>query len=80
MDGMRFVQFYLGLPIAIIILSITAVPYFHRLKVYTAYEFLKKRFDLKNRMLGSILFLIQRGLACGFTIFAPSLIISILLK
>ena len=79
MDGMRFVQFYLGLPIAMVILSITAVPYFHRLKVYTAYEFLEKRFDLKNRMLGSILFLIQRGLACGFTIFAPSLIISVLL-
>lgn len=78
-DGMRFVQFYLGLPIAMVILSITAVPYFHRLKVYTAYEFLEKRFDLKNRMLGSILFLIQRGLACGFTIFAPSLIISVLL-
>ncbi len=78
-DGMRFVQFYLGLPIAMVILSITAVPYFHRLKVYTAYEFLEKRFDLKNRTLGSILFLIQRGLACGFTIFAPSLIISVLL-
>ncbi len=78
-DGMRFVQFYLGLPIAMVILSITAVPYFHRLKVYTAYEFLEKRFDLKNRALGSILFLIQRGLACGFTIFAPSLIISVLL-
>lgn len=78
-DGMRFVQLYLGLPIAMVILSITAVPYFHRLKVYTAYEFLEKRFDLKNRTLGSILFLIQRGLACGFTIFAPSLIISVLL-
>jgi len=78
-DGMRFVQFYLGLPIAMVILSITAVPHFHRLKVYTAYEFLEKRFDLKNRTLGSILFLIHRGLACGFTIFAPSLIISVLL-
>ncbi len=78
-DGMRFVQFYLGLPIAMVILSITAVPYFHRLRVYTAYEFLEKRFDLKNRTLGSVLFLIQRGLACGFTIFAPSLIISVLL-
>ena len=61
-DGMRFVQFYLGLPIAMIILSITAVPLFHRLNVYTAYEYLEQRFDLKNRMLGSILFLIQRGL------------------
>lgn len=78
-DGMRFVQFYLGLPIAMIILSITAVPIFHRLKVYTAYEFLEQRFDLKNRTLGSILFLIQRGLAAGFTIFAPALIFSVLL-
>lgn len=78
-DGMRFVQFYLGLPIAMVIISIAVVPYFHRLKVYTAYEFLEKRFDLKNRTLGSIIFLIHRGLACGFTIFAPSLIISVLL-
>ena len=78
-DGMRFVQFYLGLPVAMIILSVTAVPLFHRLNVYTAYEFLELRFDLKNRALGSILFLIQRGLAAGFTIFAPALIISVLL-
>jgi Na+/proline symporter len=78
-DGMRFVQFYLGLPVAMIILSITAVPLFHRMNVYTAYEFLELRFDLKNRALGSILFLIQRGLAAGFTIFAPALIISVLL-
>ena len=78
-DGMRFVQFYLGLPIAMIILSITAVPIYHRLKVYTAYEYLEQRFDLKNRALGSILFLIQRGLAAGFTIFAPALIISVIL-
>ncbi len=78
-DGMRFVQFYLGLPIAMVILSVTAVPHFHRLKVYTAYEFLEQRFDLKNRTLGSLLFLTQRGLACGFTIFAPSLIISVLM-
>lgn len=78
-DGMRFVQIYLGLPIAMVIISIIAVPIFHRLKVFTAYEFLEKRFDLKNRTLGSILFLIQRGLACGFTILAPSLIISVLL-
>ena len=78
-DGMRFVQFYLGLPIAMVILSVTAVPHFHRLKVYTAYEFLEQRFDVKNRTLGSLLFLTQRGLACGFTIFAPSLIISVLL-
>ena len=78
-DGMRFVQFYLGLPIAMIILSVTAVPLFHRLRVFTAYEYLEDRFDLKNRVLGSVLFLIQRGLAAGFTILAPSLIVSILL-
>jgi len=78
-DGMRFVQFYFGLPIAMVILCVTAVPIFHRLKVYTAYEFLEQRFDLKNRTLGSILFLIQRGLAAGFTIFAPALIISVIL-
>ena len=79
-DGMRFVQFYLGLPIAMIILCATAVPLFHRLKVFTAYEFLEQRFDLKNRLLGAILFLIQRGLAAGFTILAPALILSILLN
>ena len=79
-DGMRFVQFYLGLPVAMIILCCTAVPIFHRLKVYTAYEYLEQRFDLKNRLLGAILFLIQRGLAAGFTILAPALIFSILLK
>ncbi len=79
-DGMRFVQFYLGLPIAMIILSITAVPIFHRLNIYTAYEYLEKRFDLKNRVLGSVLFLTQRGLAAGFTIFAPALILSVLLN
>ena len=79
-DGMRFVQFYLGLPIAMIILCMTAVPLFHRLKVFTAYEYLEQRFDIKNRLLGAILFLIQRGLAAGFTILAPALILSILLK
>lgn len=78
-DGMRFVQFYLGLPVAMIILSITAVPIFHKLNIYTAYEYLEKRFDLKNRVLGSVLFLTQRGLAAGFTIFAPALILSVLL-
>jgi solute:Na+ symporter, SSS family len=78
-DGMRFVQFYFGLPIAMVILSLTAVPIFHKLKVYTAYEFLEQRFDLKNRVLGSILFLIHRGLAAGFTILVPSLVISIIL-
>jgi len=78
-DGMRFVQFYLGLPIAMIILSITAVPLYNKLNVYTAYEYLEKRFDLKNRTLGSILFLSQRGLAAGFTIYAPALILSVIL-
>ena len=78
-DGMRFVQFYFGLPIAMVILSVTAVPLFHKLKVYTAYELLEQRFDLKNRALGSLLFLIQRGLAAGFTILAPALIISVIL-
>jgi len=78
-DGMRFVQFYFGLPIAMIILSITAVPIYNKLNVYTAYEYLEKRFDLKNRVLGSALFLTQRGLAAGFTIYAPSLILSVIL-
>lgn len=78
-DGMRFVQFYFGLPIAMVILSITAVPIFHRLKVYTAYEYLEHRFDLKTRTLTSIIFLIQRGLGVGFTIYAPSIILSVVL-
>jgi SSS family solute:Na+ symporter len=78
-DGMRFVQFYLGLPIAMVVLSVTAVPLYHRLKVYTAYEFLEGRFDLKTRALTAFLFLIQRGLAAGLTIFAPSLILSVIL-
>jgi len=78
-DGMRFVQFYFGLPIAMVILCMTAVPIFHKLKVYTAYEYLESRFDLKTRGLAAILFLIQRGLAAGLTIFAPSIILSTLL-
>ncbi|MCF8259504.1 MAG: sodium:solute symporter [Melioribacteraceae bacterium] len=78
-DGLRFVQFYLGLPLAMIILSITAIPLYHKLNVYTAYEYLESRFDVKNRVLGSVLFLTQRGLAAGFTIFAPSLILSVIL-
>ena len=78
-DGMRFVQFYLGLPIAMIILSITAVPIFHKLNVYTAYEYLEHRFDLKTRTLTSLLFLVQRGLAVGITIYAPSLVLSVML-
>ena len=78
-DGMRFVQVYFGLPIAMVVLSITAVPLYHRLKVYTAYEFLESRFDLKTRCLAAFLFLTQRGLAAGLTIFAPSLILSTIL-
>ncbi|HEY0080627.1 MAG TPA: sodium:solute symporter [Pyrinomonadaceae bacterium] len=78
-DGMRFVQFYLGLPVAMVILSITAVPIYHRLRVYTAYEYLEGRFDLKTRTLTSGLFLIQRGLGAGFTIYAPSLIFSVIM-
>jgi len=78
-DGMRFVQFYLGLPLAMIVLCVTFVPIFHRLKVYTAYEFLEKRFDLKTRALTSFLFLIQRGLSTGVTIYAPSIILSTIL-
>ena len=78
-DGMRFVQFYLGLPLAMIVLCVTFVPIFHRLKVYTAYEFLEQRFDLKTRALTSFLFLIQRGLSTGITIYAPSIILSTIL-
>ncbi|WP_374948589.1 sodium:solute symporter [Mucilaginibacter sp.] len=75
-DGMRFVQFYFGLPLAMIVLCVTFVPIFHKLKVYTAYEFLEQRFDLKTRALTSLLFLIQRGLSTGITIYAPSIILS----
>ncbi len=78
-DGMRFVQFYLGLPLAMIVLCVTFVPIFHRLKVYTAYEFLEQRFDLKTRALTSFLFLVQRGLSTGITIYAPSIILSSIL-
>ncbi len=78
-DGMRFVQFYFGLPIAAVILSVTAIPLYHRLKVYTAYEYLEGRFDLKTRSLAAFLFLVQRGLAAGLTIYAPALILSVIL-
>ncbi len=75
-DGMGFIQFYLSLPIAMIIICITFIPLFYRLKVYTAYEFLENRFDFKTRTLTSILFLVQRGLATGITIYAPAIILS----
>jgi SSS family solute:Na+ symporter len=78
-DGMRFVQFYLGLPIAMVILSITAVPIFHRLKVFTAYEYLEGRFDLRTRTLTAIIFLVQRGLGTAMTLYAPALIVSLVL-
>lgn len=78
-DGMRFIQFYFGLPIAMIILSVTFVPIYYKLKVYTAYEFLEGRFDLKTRTLAALLFLVQRGLAAGITIYAPAIILSTLL-
>ena len=79
-DGMGFLQFYLGLPLAMIIICLFFVPIYHKLKVFTAYEFLEKRFDKKTRMLGAILFLVQRGLAAGITIFAPSIILSSVLN
>ncbi len=75
-SGMAFVQNYLGLPIALIIVSAVFIPIYYRLKVYTAYEFLENRFDLKTRLLGATLFLIQRGLAAGITIYAPAIILS----
>ncbi len=78
-DGMRFVQYYFGLPLAMVVLCITFVPLFSRLKVYTAYEFLESRFDVKTRTLTSFLFLLQRGLSTGISIYAPSLILSSLL-
>ena len=78
-DGMGFVQFYFGLPIAMVIICMVFIPLYHKLKVYTAYEFLENRFDLKTRSLTAILFLIQRGLAAGITIFAPAIILSVVL-
>ncbi len=78
-DGMRFVQFYFGLPIAIVIISIVAIPIYHKLNVYTAYEYLESRFDLKTRSLGAGLFLVSRGLAAGMTIYAPAIILSVIL-
>jgi Na+/proline symporter len=76
--GLSFVQFYFGLPLAMIILSVTVVPFFHRAKVYTAYEYLEKRFDAKTRFVTAILFLLSRGMACGAVIAAPSVILSVI--
>jgi Na+/proline symporter len=78
-DGLRFVQFYFGLPVAMVILSATAVPIFHRAKVYTAYEYLERRFDGKTRALVSLVFLIQRGLAAGIGLYAPAVALSVVL-
>jgi len=78
-DGMGFVQFYFGLPLAMIVICFTFIPIYHRLRVYTAYEYLEQRFDLKTRSLTASLFLIQRGLAAGITIYAPSIILSTIL-
>jgi SSS family solute:Na+ symporter len=78
-DGMRFVQYYFGLPIAMVVICITFVPLFKRLKVYTAYQYLEERFDVKTRTLTSSLFLLQRGLSNGISIFAPSIILATLL-
>jgi len=78
-DGMRFVQFYFGLPIAMVILCATAVPIFHRANVYTAYEYLETRFDARTRALVSAIFLIQRGLAAGLSLYAPAVVLSVIL-
>ncbi len=78
-DGMRFVQFYFGLPIAMIILSFTAVPLFRKARVYTAYEFLEQRFDSRVRALVSGIFLLQRGLALGITLYAPAVVLTVIL-
>ena len=78
-DGMRFIQFYFGLPLAMIILSVTAVPLYHKLKVFTAYEYLETRFDRKTRTLAAFFFLMLRGLSVGITLYAPALILSTIL-
>ncbi len=78
-DGMGFVQFYFGLPIAMVVICVTFIPIYHKYKVYTAYEYLEKRFDLKTRSLAALLFLFQRGLGTGLTIYAPAIILSALL-
>ncbi len=78
-DGMRFVQFYFGLPLAMVILCATAVPIFHRAKVYTAYEYLEQRFDARTRALVSLIFLIQRGFALGITLYAPAVVLTVIL-
>lgn len=78
-DGMRFVQFYFGLPLAMVLICITAVPIFHRANVYTAYEYLENRFDARTRGLVSVIFLIQRGLGAGLSLYAPAVVLSVIL-
>jgi Na+/proline symporter len=78
-DGMRFVQFYFGLPVAMVIICATVVPLFHHARVYTAYEYLENRFDAKTRAVASVIFLLQRGLSAGLTIYAPALVLSVIL-
>lgn len=78
-DGMRFIQFYFGLPLAMIILCLTVVPFFYRAKIYTAYEYLERRFDARTRRLASFIFLVSRGLSVGVIVAAPSVILSIVL-
>ena len=78
-DGMGFLQFYFGLPIAMVVICVTFIPIYHKYKIFTAYEYLEKRFDLRTRSLAAILFLVQRGLGTGLTIYAPSIILSALL-
>src|SRR6187402_1062665 len=79
-DGLRFVQFYFGLPLAMVVLCITFIPAFRNLNVYTAYEYLEKRFDYKTRSLTAFLFLLQRGLSTGITMYAPAIILSTILN
>src|SRR6476661_1291060 len=77
-DGMRFVQFYFGLPIAMVILAATAVPIFHKSGVYTAYEYLERRFDPKTRALASVIFLIERGVSVGVSLYAPAIVLAVI--
>ena len=79
-DGLRFVQFYFGLPIAMVIICAVAAPVFHRSGVYTAYEFLEKRFDTKTRTLASAVFLVQRGLGVGIALYAPAVVMAVILN
>src|SRR5919106_768217 len=78
-DGLRFIQFYFGLPLAMVILSMTLVPFFYKSGVYTAYEYLESRFDAKTRSFTSLLFLLSRGMSCGAVVSAPAVVLSLVL-